>query len=62
MSYIPKHYVQHIDAQAERKLDRVLDFFEQEGLCFYNVSSPVIHECSEGSKKYVEITVSIKLA
>ena len=57
-----KHYLKNIDPIAEKQLELVLDFFKKENLAFYNITGPLINERSEGSQRYIDVNVSIKLS
>ena len=55
------HYFKGVDPVAEDMLKKVTEFFDREGLSYYELKGPMIREENTGQSRYVEVTVSIKL-
>ena len=61
--YIGKtHYFKGVDPASEEVLKKVTEFFAKEGLSYYNLDGPLVHEENTGQSRYIDVTVSIKLA
>jgi hypothetical protein len=56
------HYFTGIDPAAEEILRKVIEFFEKNGLNYYQLQGPQIREENTGQGRYIEVTVSIKLS
>ena len=59
------HHFQDISEEAEKKLTKLLDFLDRNAIYFYSMEElypPKISEESQGRQRYVNVTVSIKLA
>jgi hypothetical protein len=52
-----KTYLRQVDAEQEKILDELLDYLKGNNLAFYKLT-----ERNEGAQRYVDVTVSIKLA
>jgi hypothetical protein len=55
------HYFKGVDPVAEEILGKVVNFFDKEGLSYYELKGPQIREENTGQSRYIEVTVSIKL-
>jgi len=55
------HYFKSVDPAAEAILARLINFFDKEGLSYYELKGPMVREENTGQSRYVEVTVSIKL-
>ena len=59
------HYFKDIDAIAEAKLLKLLNFLDENELYFYTMEEeklPKMGEVNQGKQRYVQVTISIKLS
>jgi hypothetical protein len=52
-----KHYLRILNIEEEKKLTALVDYLQKEGFHFYKLS-----ERNEGSNRYVDVNISIKLS
>jgi len=55
------HYFKGVDPAAEDMLKKITEFFDKEGLSYYNLDGPLVHEENTGQSRYIDVTVSVKL-
>ena len=54
-------YSQILKPSEVARLNKLLEFCHENGFYFWDCEVPKIKETSQGSNRYVEVTISIKL-
>ena len=52
-----KHYLRTLNEDEEKKLTTLVDYLQKEGFHFYTLSERI-----EGSNRYVDVAISVKLS